>query len=192
MSTPPSTEVTELLLAWNRGDEQALETLTPLVYRELHRLAKRYMAGERQGRTLQASALVNEAYLKLVDLRQMHWKNRAHFFAMSARLMRRILVDYARRRHYLKRGGRGQQVTFHEELLIGRGQTDEVIVIDHALKALETVDQRKARVVELRFFGGLSNEEIAESLNISTDTVMRDWKMAKVLLQREITKANAR
>jgi RNA polymerase sigma-70 factor (ECF subfamily) len=192
MSTPPSTEVTELLLAWNRGDEQALETLTPLVYRELHRLAKRYMAGERQGRTLQASALVNEAYLKLVDLRQMHWKNRAHFFAMSARLMRRILVDYARRRHYLKRGGRGQQVTFHEELLIGRGQTDEVIVIDHALKALETVDQRKARVVELRFFGGLSNEEIAESLNISTDTVMRDWKMAKVWLQREITKANAR
>lgn len=192
MSIPPSAEVTELLLAWNRGDEQALETLTPLVYRELHRLAKRYMAGERQGRTLQASALVNEAYLKLVDLRQMHWKNRAHFFAMSAKLMRRILVDYARRRHYLKRGGGGQQVTFHDELLIGRGRTDEVIVIDDALKALETVDQRKARVVELRFFGGLSNEEIAESLNISTDTVMRDWKMAKVWLQREITKANAR
>ena len=192
MSTPPSAEVTELLLAWNRGDEQALETLTPLVYRELHRLANRYMAGEPQDRTLQASALVNEAYLKLVDLRQMHWKNRAHFFAMSARLMRRILVDYARRRHYLKRGGRGQQVTFHDELLVGRGRTDEVIVIDDALKALETVDQRKARVVELRFFGGLSNEEIAETLNISTDTVMRDWKMAKVWLQRELTKANAR
>ena len=192
MNIPPSVEVTELLLAWSRGDEQALETLTPLVYRELHRLANRYMAGERQGRTLQASALVNEAYLKLVDLRQMHWKNRAHFFAMSARLMRRILVDYARRRHYLKRGGRGQQVTFHDELLVGRGQSGEVIVIDDALKALETVDQRKARVVELRFFGGLSNEEIAETLNISTDTVMRDWKMAKVWLQREITKANAR
>ena len=192
MNIPPSVEVTELLLAWSRGDEQALETLTPLVYRELHRLANRYMAGERQDRTLQASALVNEAYLKLVDLRQMHWKNRAHFFAMSARLMRRILVDYARRRHYLKRGGRAQQVTFHDELLVGRGQSGEVIVIDDALKALETVDQRKARVVELRFFGGLSNEEIAETLNISTDTVMRDWKMAKVWLQRELTKANAR
>ena len=188
MSTPAAAEVTELLLAWNRGDDQVLQKLMPVVYGELHRLAERCMAGERQGRTLQASALVNEAYLKLVDIRQMQWKNRAHFFAMSAKLMRRILVDYARRRHYLKRGGGGQQVTFHDELSIGHGQTDEIIAIDDALKALETLDQRKARVVELRFFGGLTNEEIAESLNISTDTVMRDWKMAKVWLQRQIKK----
>jgi len=192
MSTPPSAEVTKLLLAWNGGDAQALETLMPLVYHELHRLAQNCMARERPGRTLQASALVNEAYLKLVDIRQMQWKNRAHFFAMSAKLMRRILVDYARRRHYLKRGGHGQRVTFHDELSIGRGQTDEVIAIDDALKALETVDQRKARVVELRFFGGLTNEEIAEALNISTDTVMRDWKMAKAWLHREVEKTNTR
>ena len=180
--------MTKLLLAWNAGDDQALEKLTPLVYRELHRLAHRYMARERPSHTLQTSALVNEAYLKLVDVRQMQWKNRAHFFAMSARLMRRILVDFARRRLYLKRGAGAIHVAVSDELAIASGGTRELIAIDDALTALEVWDGRKARVVEFRFFGGLSVEETAEILKVSPDTVVRDWKLAKVWLQREMNK----
>jgi len=188
MSTSDSTEVTRLLLAWNDGDADALARLTPLVYRELHRLAHRYMAGERQGHTLQTSALVNEAYMKLVDLRQMHWKSRAHFLAMSAQLMRRILVDFARRRHYLKRGAGALHLAMDDELAAGSGGTAELIAIDDALKALEAWDARKARVVELRFFGGLSVEETAEILKVSADTVVRDWKLSKTWLKREMAK----
>jgi len=188
LKTPATTDVTGLLLAWSGGDELALEQLVPLVYQELHRRARRYMAGERRSHTLQTSALVNEAYLKLVDLRKVQWKNRAHFFAISAQLMRRLLVDFARRRGYLKRGGAMLSTSLHDDLAISAGPTSELVAIDDALKALESVDARKARVVELRFFGGLTEEETAEVLKISSDTVMRDWKFAKVWLQRELAK----
>jgi len=181
-------EVTQLLLAWGDGDKQALEELMPVVYRELHRLARRYMAGERIEHTLQASALVNEAYLKLIDVERVQWQNRAHFFGVSAQLMRRILVDFARSRHYQKRGGGARQVTLNEELIPSAGKRD-LAAIDDALKALETIDPRKARVVEMRFFGGLSVEETAEAMNVSPETVMRDWKFAKAWLQRELKKS---
>jgi RNA polymerase sigma factor (TIGR02999 family) len=186
-----STEVTKLLLAWNAGDELAFERLVPIVYRELHRIARRHMAGERPGHTLQTSALVNEAYLRLVDIRQVQWQDRVHFFSLSAQLMRRILVDFARRRQYLKRGGGAVSVTLHDELAVSQAQTDDLVAIDDALKALEAFDPRKARVVELRFFGGLSVEETAETLKVSADTVVRDWKLAKAWLQRELTKGTA-
>lgn len=188
MKTPASAEVTKLLLAWGAGDGQALDQLLPLVYRELHSLARRYMAGERPGNTLQASALVNEAYLKLVDIRRVQWQNRAHFFGVSAQLMRRILVDSARRRHNLKRGGGALQVTFDEGLAVAKGQTSELVAIDDALTALAAVDARKARVVELRFFGGLSVEETAEALKVSPETVTRDWRLAKAWLHGEMNK----
>jgi RNA polymerase sigma factor (TIGR02999 family) len=186
-----STEVTKLLLAWNAGDELAFERLVPIVYRELHRIARRHMAGERPGHTLQTSALVNEAYLRLVDIRQVQWQDRVHFFSLSAQLMRRILVDFARRRQYLKRGGGAVSVTLHDELAVSQAQTDDLVAIDDALKALEAFDPRKARVVELRFFGGLSVEETAETLKVSADTVVRDWKLAKAWLKRELTKGTA-
>jgi RNA polymerase sigma factor (TIGR02999 family) len=188
LKTPPTADVTTLLLAWSAGDEMAFKQLVPLVYRELHRRARLYMAGERRNHTLQTTALVNEAYLKLVDLRKVQWKNRAHFFAISAQLMRRILVDFARHRGLIKRGGSMLLTTLHDELAISSGPTSELIAIDDALKALESIDARKARVVELRFFGGLTEEETAEVLKISSDTVMRDWKFAKVWLKRELAK----
>ena len=175
-------------MLWGAGDDKALEQLLPLVHRELHHLARRYMAGERPGHTLQASALVNEAYLKLVDNRRVQWQNRAHFFGVSAQLMRRILVDFARRRHYLKRGGGARQVTLNEELVVSAEQSKNLVAIDDALKALEAVDARKARVVELRFFGGLSIEEAAEALKVSPDTVLRDWSFAKAWLHGELNK----
>ena len=180
-------EVTQLLLAWNAGDEQALEQLMPVIYRELHQMARRYMAGERPGHTLQASALVNEAYMKLVDLNQVAWKNRAHFFGMSAQLMRHILVDFARRKNYQKRGAGARQVTLNEEL-IPAGKADDLLGIDDALKGLENIDARKVRIVEMRFFAGLSVEETAEALRISPETVMRDWKFAEAWLSRELKK----
>lgn len=191
MKTPASAEVTKLLLAWGDGDEQALDQLLPLVHRELHDLARRYMAGERPGHTLQASALVNEAYLKLVDNRRVQWQNRAHFFGISAQLMRRILVDFARRRHYLKRGGGAQQVTLDEEFVVSPSGSKDLVAIDDALKALEAVDARKARVVELRFFGGLSVDETAETLKVSPDTVLRDWRLARAWLHGELNKGAA-
>jgi RNA polymerase sigma factor (TIGR02999 family) len=188
MRTLPSGELTRLLLAWGAGDEQALDDLLPVVYRELYNMARRYMAGERPDHTLQASALVNEAYLRLVDVRQMQWQNRAHFFGVCAQLMRRILVDFGRRRHYLKRGGGVRPVNLSEDLVIG-AQTTNLVALDDALNALAAVDPRKVRVVELRFFAGLTVEETAEVLNVSADTVVRDWRLAKVWLHRELEKA---
>jgi len=186
MRPSDSAEVTRLLLAWGTGDEAALEQLVPVVYRELRRMARRYMAGERPGHTLQASALVNEAYLKLVDVRQTQWQNRAQFFGVCARLMRRILVDFARRQRYLKRGGGVRPVQFEENMVIAGAKTTNLPALDDALNALATVAPRKVRVVELRFFAGLSVEETAEVLKVSPDTVVRDWRMAKVWLYREL------
>ncbi len=158
----------------------------PLVHGELRRLARRHMGHERVGHTLQATALVNEAYLRLIDIRQVQWQNRAHFFAMSARLMRRILVDFARSRRYLKRGAGAQKVSLDEALILSPERGHELVDLDDALEALAVVDARKARVVEMRFFGGLSVDETAEALHVSPETVMRDWKLAKVWLLREL------
>jgi RNA polymerase sigma factor (TIGR02999 family) len=179
--------VTQLLLAWGAGEEGALEALTPIVYEELRRLARRSLAGERSAGTLQATALVHEAFLRLVDVRRVRWQNRAHFYAMAAKLMRRVLVDLARTRLAQKRGGRAKKVTFDEGLLVSDGHTSQVIAIDAALDELARVDARKAQVVELRFFGGLSVDESAEVLKVSPETVMRDWKMAKAWLLRELS-----
>ena len=191
MRTPGSAEVTKLLLAWSEGDKRALEELLPVVYQELHAMARHYMATERPDHTLQASALVNEAYLKLVDVRQMQWQNRAHFFGVSAELMRRILVDFGRRRHYLKRGGGVRPVTLNEDLMMTGARTTNLVALDDALKTLAVVDPRRVRVVELRFFAGLTVEETAEVLKVSPDTVARDWRLAKVWLHRELKKGGA-
>ena len=174
------------MLAWGRGDEDALGRLIPLVERELHRIAERCMAGERAGHSLQATALVNEAYVRLVDAQHVRWQDRAHFLAMSARLMRRVLIDVARAKQYQKRGGGAVKVTLVDELGPSDERGQDLIALDDALKTLATFDERKIRVVELRFFGGLSVEETAEVLKVSVDTVMRDWKLAKAWLQREV------
>jgi len=162
----------------------------PLVYTELHRLARRYMAGERSGHTLQTSALVNEAYLRLVDVKKVNWQNRAHFFGVSAQLMRRILVDFARSRRTLKRGGDAPTVSLEEGFIVSSGRGADVVALDDALKTLAAMDPRRSRVVELRFFGGLSAEEAAEVLKVSAETVMHDWKLAKVWLLRELSVDN--
>ena len=185
MAAPAPAEVTQLLQAWSRGESSALEKLTPLVYKELHRLAHRYMSYENPGHTLQTTALVNEAYLRLVS-NQASWQNRAHFFAISAQLMRQILVDFARSRHQWKRGGKVQRVSLDEGIVSSKEPGAELIALDDALKALAEVDPRKSQVVELRFFGGLSVEETAEVLKVSTDTVLRDWRLAKLWLLREL------
>jgi RNA polymerase sigma factor (TIGR02999 family) len=181
-------EITELLLAWNQGDEQALDRLMPLVHRELHRLAHHYMAGERPGHPLQTTALVNEAYVRLIDSSRVRWQNRAHFFAVSAKLMRRILVDVARARAQLKRGGDAVQVSLDDAMDVAREPGADLIALDDALTMLAAFDERKSKVVELRFFGGLSVEETAEVLGISAVTVMRDWGLAKAWLLRELEK----
>ena len=182
-------EITRLLLAWGEGDRAALEELMPLVYDELKRLARRKMADERPAHTLQATALVGEAYVRLVEINRVRWQNRAHFLSMAARLMRRILVDAARARKYQKRGGGAQQrVTLDEALLLDDPGRD-LIALDDALGALAAVDERKSKVVEMRFFGGLSVDETAEALGVSNDTVMRDWKLAKAWLAKEITRS---
>jgi RNA polymerase sigma factor (TIGR02999 family) len=188
MPTTSPPQVTQLLLAWSDGDPAAQEQLIPLVYGELRRLAKRYMARERPDHTLQATALVNEAYLRLVDTKQVRWQNRAHFFAVSAQLMRQILVDMARARHYQKRGGDAQPVSLEDALSVSQERGAHLVALDDALKALAAVDSRESKVVELRYFGGLSLEETAEALKVSPDTVLRDWKVAKVWLLREIRK----
>jgi RNA polymerase sigma-70 factor, ECF subfamily len=180
-------EVTQLLRAWGGGDDQALDKLTPLVETELHRLAHRYMARENPGHTLQTTALVNEVYLKLVNVQDMTWQDRAHFFAISARMMRHILTDFARSRHFQKRGGAAVHVTLDEALMASPQQDADIVALDDALRQLAAVDSRKSQVVELRFFGGLSVEETAEVLKISRETVMRDWKFAKVWLLRELS-----
>jgi RNA polymerase sigma factor (TIGR02999 family) len=184
----PSHDVTRLLARWKDGDEAALQQLVPIVHEELRRLARRQMAGERPGHTLQPTALVNEAYLRLVNLKQMQWQDRAHFFAMGARLMRRILVDFARSRGYQKRWGGAKQVSFTLALEVAESQATDVVALNDALEALAEVDERKSRVVELRFFGGLSVEETAEVLNVSRETVKRDWKFAKMWLLRHLRK----
>ena len=179
--------VTELLLRWGRGDENALEQLMPLVYHELHRIARRCMAGERVGHSLQATAIVNEAFVRLVDGKAVAWNDRAHFLAVSARVMRRILVDHARARKYQKRGGDAVRVTFDEALVVSRDDLHpDFVVLDAALEALAKIDERKSRVVEMRFFGGLSVEETATALNVSPATVMGDWRFAKAWLKREL------
>ena len=178
--------ITELLVAWRNGDEAALAQLMPEVHGELHRIARRCMRGERAGHTLQATALVNEAYVRLVDTRQVRWQDRTHFLAMSARLMRRVLVDHARARLYQKRGGGALKVTLTDGLAGSDEQPQDVIALHDALDALAKFDERKSRVVELRFFGGLTIEETAHVLGVSVDTIMRDWKLAKAWLLREI------
>lgn len=180
---------TELLLAWGRGEAHAFDRLVPLVHDELRRLAKRYMARERPDHTLQATALVNEAYMRLIDLNQIRWQDRAHFFAMAARVMRRILVDFARARRQEKRGGGAARVSLDEALLVSRDAGRDLVDLDEALTALATVHSRKAEVVELRFFGGLSLEETAEALHVSIDTVKRDWRFAKLWLLRDLRDA---
>jgi RNA polymerase sigma-70 factor, ECF subfamily len=178
---------TTLLLAWARGDETALDQLMPLVHDELRRLARRHMARERVGHTLQATALVNEAYLRLIEVNQMRWQNRAHFFAMASRVMRRILVDAARARGYRKRGAGAEKVSLDEALVVSAEPRQDLIALDDALNALAAFDLRKSQVVEMRFFGGLSVDETAEALRVSADTVMRDWRLAKVWLLRELS-----
>jgi len=183
--TPPCEEVSGLLRAWSDGNRDALDRLTPIVYDELHRLAQHYMKRERPGHSLQTTALVNEAYMRLVDYKGMQWQNRAHFFAVSAQLMRRILVEHARR-HNLKRGGGVQHVSFEDTAEVGGDRAADLVALDDALDALARVDPRKVQVVEMRYFGGLSVEETAEVLKVSPVTVMRDWSTAKAWLYREL------
>src|SRR5208337_2431336 len=183
--TPPTGEVSGLLRAWSDGDRAALERLAPIVYKELHRLARHYMKGERPGHVLQTTALVNEAYMRLVDYKRMQWQNRAHFFAVSAQLMRRILVEHARRQN-LKRGGGVQHVSLDEAAVVGGDRPADLVALDAAMDALARLDPRKVQVVEMRFFGGLSVEETAEVLKVSPVTVMRDWSTAKAWLYREL------
>jgi RNA polymerase sigma factor (TIGR02999 family) len=187
MTTPQLHEVTQLLMDWSSGNQAALGRLMPLVDRELHRLAHHYMRRENAGHTLQTTALVNEAYLKHIDQRNVHWKNRAHFFALSAELMRRILVDHARSRRYAKRGGGAQRISFDEALVVSHERGADLVALDEALNKLTSIDPRKGKVVELRFFGGLSVEETAEALQISAVTVMREWSMAKAWLYNSLS-----
>jgi RNA polymerase sigma-70 factor (ECF subfamily) len=181
-------DTTHLLRAWANGDSAALEELTPRVYEELRRIAGHFMQNERPGHTLQTTALVHEAYMRLIDVKNVDWQHRAHFFAVSATMMRRILLDRARKREAGKRGGRSPQVNLDDVPDLGSGRARELVALDDALNALATVDPRKARVIELRFFGGLSVEETAEVLKVSTDTVLRDWRLARVWLLAEISR----
>jgi RNA polymerase sigma factor (TIGR02999 family) len=185
MPAPPE-PITELLIAWRRGNQSACDALAPLIYQELRRIAHRHMRGEQSGQTLQTTALANEAWLRLVDIERVDWQDRAHFFAMASRMMRRILVDTARARRAHKRGGDAVQVTLDSALLPEVGPDHDVIALDDALTALERVDARKCQVVELRFFGGLSVEETAAVLNVSAATIARDWTFARTWLKREL------
>jgi RNA polymerase sigma-70 factor (ECF subfamily) len=187
MTTLSEQDVTELLLEWQQGDKCALDKLTPLVYEELRRIAHRYVQRERDGHTLQTTALVNEAYVRLVGGRKIEWQNRAHFFAVTAQVMRHILIDHARRRHYAKRGGEAQQVSFDDAALMSPERAAELVALDEALSELARLDARKSRVVELRYFGGLSLEETADVLEVSVMTVRRDWRAAKAWLYRALS-----
>jgi RNA polymerase sigma-70 factor (ECF subfamily) len=184
--TPSPGEVTQLLVDWGNGDKAALDRLTPLVHEELHRLAHRHMRLERPNHTLQTTALVNEAYVRLVDQRNLHWKNRAHFFSIASRLMRRILVDLARAHYGPKRGGRAPQVSLDGAAIVSQERAGELVALDEALTRLASMDERKSKVVELRFFGGMSVEETAEALGVSPITIKRDWQTAKAWLYREL------
>lgn len=184
---PQEHQITQLLAEWSGGNQSALDQLYPLVYAELHRLARRYMSRERKDHTLQTTALINEAYVRFVDQRNVHWANRSHFFAISAQIMRRILIDHARRNAYAKRGGGARQVSLEETALVVQDNSSEFIRLDEALKSLAELDPRRSQVVELRYFGGLNNEEIATVLKISENTVIRDWNMARAWLYRQLT-----
>jgi RNA polymerase sigma factor (TIGR02999 family) len=185
MATPPE-DVTELLRAWGQGDAQALGQLLPVVETELRRIARAYMARERRDHTLQTTALMNEAYMRLAGASQLGWQSRAHFFGIAARLMRRVLVDYARARGYQKRGGGAQRVVLDDAVAVTPAMDFNLLALDRALEKLTAVDPRKARVIDLRFFGGLSIDEVAEVLQVSADTVKRDWRLAKLWLLREL------
>ena len=180
-------EITQLLAEWRDGNQAALDDLYPLVYDELHRLARRYMSRERKGHTLQTTALINEAYVRLVDQRNVQWANRSHFFAISAQIMRRILIDHARRQTYAKRGGGARQVSLEETAVVVQDDLSEFVRLDEALKSLAELDPRRSQVVELKYFGGLNNDEIAGVLKISKNTVIRDWNMARAWLYRQLT-----
>jgi RNA polymerase sigma-70 factor (ECF subfamily) len=184
---PSPQQVTQLLVAWGGGDRAALDELMPLVYGELRRLAHRCMKRERPGHTMQTSGLVNEAYLRLVDQKNINWQGRAHFFGIAARLMRQVLVDYARRRRYAKRGDDARRVPLDEAMIVSKERAADVVALDDALKSLAEIDPRQSQIVELRFFGGLSIEETAEVLAVSPGTVMRDWTLAKAWLHKAIT-----
>jgi RNA polymerase sigma-70 factor, ECF subfamily len=188
MSEATSPNVTQLLVAWGKGDQHAFDALMPEVRKELHRLAAHYMAEEPPGHDLQPTALINEAYLRLVDWKNIQWADRAHFFGMAANMMRRVLVDYARSRDRLKRGGEAIQVSFAEAANMPVPQSADVLALDKALRELEKIDSRKSQIVEMRFFGGLSQEETAEALNVSVATVRRDWSLARAWLARELKK----
>lgn len=187
MESPPSKPITELLVLWRQGEHEALDQLIPLVYRELHRMAERYMRRERPNHTLQASALIHEAYLRLVDQREAPWQSRGQFFALSAKLMRRILVDHARAKGYAKRGAYAKQVTLDEGVGASGQRAPDLLALDDALKGLETLDPRKSQIVEMRFFGGFSLEETAEALEISVPTVEREWRAARAWLHKAMT-----
>jgi len=187
LKSHPPHEITQLLAEWSDGDQSALDELYPLVYDELHKLARRYMSRERKDHTLQTTALINEAYVRLVDQRNVHWTNRSHFFAISAQIMRRILIDHARRHAYAKRGGGARQVSLEEAATVTSNPGSELIRLDEALNSLAERDPRRSRVVELRYFGGLNNEEIAGVLHVSENTVTRDWNMARAWLYQQLT-----
>lgn len=189
MPTPSTHEVTQLLLDWSDGDHQAFDALMPLVYDELRQMAHRYMSRERSGHTLQTSALVNEAYLRLVDQKRVHWQNRAHFFAVAAQAMRRILVDHARKHRYAKRGGGAQKVSLDDVAVLSDERAGDLLALDEALKGLAAIDPQQSRVVELRFFGGLTIEETSEVMKLSVDMVKREWSTAKAWLFREMSKS---
>src|SRR5215475_5155401 len=191
-SMPSTHEITGLLVAWGNGDQDALDKLTPLVYQELHRLADHYMKGERPGHTLQTTALVNEVYLRLIDWKNVQWQNRAHFFGVSAQLMRHILVKFARNRLAAKRGGDAFQVSLSEAANAASAQNLDLVALDDALNALAALDPRQSRVIEMRFFGGLSIEETAEALKVSPATVRRDWGLAQAWLRRELKRGGDR
>ena len=187
MDSPTPHDVTQLLIAWTKGDQAARDQLMSVVYEELHRLARRYMRRESPGHTLQTSALVHEAFLRLVDQRNVHWENRAHFFGIAAQMMRRILVDYARNRSSGKRGGGERALSLDEGLIVSEERSAEVVAVHEALEQLAKFDGRKSQIVELRFFGGLTIDETAEVLGVSPGTVMADWTVAKAWLRREIS-----
>lgn len=180
-------EITQLLAEWSNGNQTALDKLYPMVYDELHRMASRYMNRERKEHTLQTTALINEAYVRLVDQKHVHWENRAHFFAISAQIMRRILIDHARRHAYAKRGGGAQKVSLDETAIIANESASDLLLLDEALNRLAEIDTRRSQVVELRYFGGLNNEEISGVLKISENTVTRDWNMARAWLYQELS-----
>ena len=189
--TSPPHEITQLLAEWSEGNQAALDKLYPLVYNELRRLAHGYLRRERKGHTLQTTALINEAYLRLVDQKYVHWANRSHFFGISAQIMRRILIDHARRYDYAKRGGGAQRISLDEVAVVAKERALSLLMLDEALKSLAEIDPRRSEVVELRYFGGLNNEEIARVLKISENTVTRDWNMARAWLYQELSRSVA-